>query len=120
MPRKPNDLSGLKHTKPYVVFVAYPSSCKEYAYWCDIANVHVGNYLLINNAQARVQRIAASSPHATKWIPGSIGEQVHERLKEIRSQLDEIEKQELLLARWSKLKSPEAKKLVAEYKRLSK
>lgn len=105
--------------KPYVVLVNYPGSTKEYAYWCDIQGVDRGSILRINNAACYVQQIRSHDPRATKWVPGSFAVAKTDRRDKIARRLHEIEKEENLLARWKKLKSPEAKKLVAELRRLN-
>jgi hypothetical protein len=102
----------------YVVHVTYPGNSKQYAYWCDLPGVRVGSLLQINNAACCVQRITSNSLYATKWVPGSFASVRDERRAAIARRLHEIEKEQMLLERWTKLKSPEAKKLVAELRRL--
>jgi hypothetical protein len=105
-------------TKPYVVLVTYPGSSKQYAYWCDIPGIAVNSMVVMNNAACTVRAIVDHDDRATKWIPGSFKSQFGNRRAEIAQRLHEIEKEEQLLDRWSKLKSSEAKKLVAELRRL--
>lgn len=105
--------------KPYVVHVTFPNGGKEYSYGCDLPNVHRGSILLINNASCLVQSVEHRDPGNLKWVPGSLAVKRYDRYVEIAKRLRAIEEEEGLLARWSKLKSPEAKKLVAELRKLN-
>lgn len=117
MPRRP---SASTRTDPFVVYVRFPSGGNEYAYWCDLPNVTVGSLLVINNARVLVHRIASSDDRATNWVPNSIKEIDMSRRRSIAARLAELEKQEACITRWSKLKSPEAKRLVRELKELTR
>lgn len=107
-------------TKPFVVYVTFPSSSKEYAYWCDIPGVRQGSYFSINGGHAIVRRTAEYDESATKWVPGSSGVVKYARREAIAKRLHEIEREETLLTRWAALRSPEAKRLVRELKELTK
>lgn len=109
-----------KPIKPYVVYVTYPNGTKEYAYGCDLPDVHRGKFLLINGAKCVVRSVEHRDPGDLKWIPGSIAVAKYERATVITKRLTELEAEESRLARWSKLRSPEAKKLVKELKELCK
>lgn len=105
---------------PYVVYVTYPGGTKEYAYACDLPGIHRGSTLMINHAQCLVQSIEHRAPGGLRWVPGSRAVQTADRRTAINRRLYEIEKEELELLRWAKLKSPEAKKLIQELRDLSR
>jgi hypothetical protein len=111
---------AVKPITPYVVYVTYPGGSKEYAYGCDLPNVGVNSYLKINNAGVIVRRVEHRDPGDLNWIPSSFAVAKYNRALDIKKRLTELEAEESLLARWSKLRSPEAKKLVAELKELCK
>lgn len=107
----------------YVVFVTYPGSMKEYAYLCNIPGIVQGNKVLANeNKEVTVVRTAAHDPRAVRYVspvPNHKELQNAARRNEIHKRLVEIER-ELAIDRWKKLasRSPEAKKLLAEHKKL--
>lgn len=117
--RTPRQVNCHTPTKPYVVLVTYPGSSKEYAYWCDLQGVDRGTILQINNAACYVRQIRDYDSRATKWVPSSFAVQSSGRREEIMKRLAVIESFEARIARYMKLKSPEAKKLVAELRKLN-
>lgn len=110
----------VKPVTPYVVYVTYPGGGKEYAYGCDLPGVHAGSWVKINGAACVVKSVEHRDPGDLKWIPGSFAVVKYQRATQITKRLTELEAEESRLARWSKLRSPEAKKLVAELKELCK
>lgn len=107
--------------KTYVVYVTYPSSAKEYAYLCNIPGLVQGDEVIINNTKVKIVRTADSDARALKWVaplPNHAELRNADRIQQIKSRLGKIAELERQLTLWSKLKSPEAKKLVAELKGL--
>lgn len=105
---------------PFVVYVNYPGSTKEYAYWCDDHTVTQGSIVLgHNDVGCLVVRTAASDPHATRMVRVDTVQHKRERREEIMKRLAVIESFEARIARYMKLKTPEAKKLVAELRKLN-
>jgi len=116
MPRKPST------SNPFVVYVTYEPGGKEYAYLCNIPGIVQGDQVLANNGKrVTVVRTAMSDPIATRFvtaIPEHDSVKQTERKKQICNRLREIEREEEFIARMTRLKSPEAKKLLAELKGL--
>lgn len=124
--RRPKPLSiPPSHGGPFVVYVTYPSNTKEYAYLCDFP-VRQGDYVLGNgNSRCCVVRTAASNPLAWKYVrpmPDAEALRRKERAFEITKRLNELDKARIELDRFRALAriNPEAKKLLAELKELSK
>lgn len=105
---------------PYVVYVTYPNDSKEYDYACDLPGIHAGSVVAINGARCTVRSVEHRDPGNLKWIPGSHAVRRYDRTVEITKRLGELERHESNLARWAKLTSPEARRLVKELKELSK
>lgn len=109
-------------TLPFVVFVRYPNNPKEYAYLCSDPNVVQGSRVRANHCDVTVVRTASYCKAATKHIDYVSDDAIDRRasIETIMKRLEVIEGLETSIARYSKLKSPEAKKLVAELKELCK
>ena len=120
MPRRPSRPPTPTKVTPFVVYVTFPSSPKEYAYWCDLPNVRQGSELVINNARVRVHRTAQTDDLVTKWVPNSTKEIDISRIRAVAQRLKVLEEQEACLARWNKPTSPEARRLVKELKELTR
>lgn len=106
---------------PFVVYVRFPSGSKEYCYLCDIPGLRQGDLVMANNTQVPVIRTAAFDPHATKWVrPVPSHEEVtrHARTVEIVTRLNTLVKEDEAMKRFAAIKTPEAKKLFAELKKL--
>ena len=104
----------------FVVYVRFPSSDKEYCYNCSFP-VNVGDEVIANGTRVRVHRIAAWDTIASRSVlPAPDRSEILRRVRlgEVTKRLRQLEESEMWAARFAKLKSPEAKKLVAELKRL--
>lgn len=117
----------IAHTTPrvFVVYVVYNTGGqKEYAYLCNLPNINQGDEVLGNNgARCTVQRTANTDPLATKFVsavPDFTERKRNQRKAEIRALLTVLQRENAQLELWSKLarKSPEAKKLLVELKKL--
>lgn len=111
-------------TNPFVVYVTYPNNPKEYAYLCNFpakqGDVVLGN----SNVHVTVKRTANFDPIATKYVnplPDHATLALRERRFAIVKRLNEIEAEHKELDRFKALAhvSPEAKRLIAELKRIS-
>lgn len=121
MARRPN--VKVHTTKPFVVYVTYPSSSKEYAYLCNFP-ARQGDMLFSNGTRVVVQRTADHDPLATKYvttIPDPTVLAQRDRRFAIIRRLNEIEASQKELDRYASLArvSPEAKRLIAELKRIT-
>lgn len=108
--------------EPFVVVVSFPSnSWKEYHYLCNDPLVRQGSTVIANGTKVKVIRTAPVTPGslATKYVQSDHASDARERRIAITKRLLEIESREQLAARFLKLKSPEAKKLLAELKGLN-
>lgn len=110
--------------KAFVVYCTYPNSCKEYAYLCDAPDVRQGDLMVGNGGTHMVvRRTAEYDPMACRWTsPASDNRERrrNERAAEIRTRMNQISKeiaQDDFFGGLAK-RSPEAKKLLAELKRL--
>lgn len=111
--------SRTRKVNDFVVYVYFPSGHKEYVYKCDLPNITVGSRVVANGTEVMVHRIAAFDSLATRYVSSPRQAHIAERKRQLVTRLEALERAELALARWSKLKSPEAKKLVAELKELA-
>src|SRR5687768_4582729 len=100
----------------------FPSSDKEYIYLCDKPTAKVGDRVTVSTGQAKIIRFSRPDANAAnrKWVLALVEVTPSERKRDIVERLTQIEQLEALAARFKALKSSEAKKLVAEYKRLCK
>lgn len=103
-------------------YCVFPSSEKEYVYLCPFEWAKVGDHANVTNGgRVKILRLSSNIPKlATKTLTGIWTAPPENRKAEIISRLNEIERLELLAERFKRLKSPEAKKLITEYKRLCK
>lgn len=106
-----------KTPPPFVVYVNFPNSTKEYVYLCNFPIVQ-GEEVLANKCKVTVIRTAASDPRATRYVQKVPNPRIEEILSRLREIHRELEREAALraLAR----KSPEAKKLLSELTRLQK
>lgn len=109
--------------EPYVVYVNFPSSLKEYAYLCNIPGIRQGDLMIANGTQVRVVRTASHDPIACRFIqplPDYAEKAKAERRQEIVKRLRALQTEVAQLELWQKLArtNTEAKRLLAEYKRL--
>lgn len=105
--------------KPFVVYVTFPNSMKEYSYLCDIPGVRQGSTVIANHTEVTVRRTSENDNMATKWVSSRDAFDILKARTNIMAKLEELAKTEEKLARFAKLKSPEAKKLLRELKSLS-
>lgn len=112
-----------RRVQPCVVYVRFPGTPnREYCYHCNFP-IEVGDSVIANGTLVTVHRKAAFDTIASKSVqraPSESERRNKARMREIAERLQVIEQQEAKLDRWSKLKSPEARKLVAELRRLNK
>ena len=104
---------------PFVVYVRYPSSPKEYAYLCTFP-VRQGDTVRANGgACVTVIRTAASDPIAWKYVSPDTQTSAELRANIVR-RLIEIERAQLEYKRFASLarRNPEARKLLDELKKL--
>lgn len=120
MARKPSPMT----TKTYVVYVTFSKGEKEYAYLCNIPNLHQGDQVSVNGGYlVTVVRTADSDPIATRFCdpaPNHSEKRRAERRKEICFALRRIvdQQRELDLFTSAAKRSPEARKLLSELKGL--
>jgi len=109
--------------RPFVVYVTFPNSSKEYCYLCNIPGIKQGDQVLANNTRVTVQRTANEDSRAARYVqplPNQEQIAVKERKQAIFFRLNEIDKEVAHIERFTKLarKNAEAKKLLAELKKL--
>lgn len=125
-----------------IVQVTFPSSSKLYSYYCPFP-VRVGDIAIVEApsglTKTRVSEVEKKCSNRAPWLKpvvSIVDDQVYakeikaqeatraksQRQHEITNRLAAIEKDLELTARWTALarKSPEAKRLLAELKRISK
>lgn len=103
-----------------VVYVRFPSSCKEYVYLAAFP-VRQGDFVLANGTEVPVIRTAAADERATRYVypaPSQAERVAKQRRADLIRQLNQISAEEEMLQRFSRLKSPTAKKLLTELKGL--
>lgn len=108
---------------PFVVYVTFPSSMKEYSYLCNIPNLRQGDKVIANNCTVTVVRTAASDLAATRWVrpvPSQEETERHNRTIEIVTRLNKMFAEFDAMNRFALMAktNPEAKKLLAELKLL--
>lgn len=109
--------------KDYVVYVPFPNSNKEYSYLCNIPGLNQGDQAIANGATVTIQRTADNDPRATRYVsplPNQKELARKARRIEIADRLRTLERQQRQLDLWIALakKNPEARKLLAELKRM--
>jgi hypothetical protein len=105
-------------TKPFVVYVTFPSGPKEYCYLCNLPDIRQGSVVVANGTEVIVRRTAESDPLATKWVQSRSHFDIARRKHAIVQELIKLEEREEQMARFRRLKSPEAKRLLKELESL--
>lgn len=107
-------------TLPFVVYVAFPSGQKEYAYLCSDPSIRQGSWVVANGTEVQVRRTASHDPIATRYIMTNAQAAAAWRRKAIREQLARIETALLERDRFATLakRSPEARRLLKELESL--
>jgi len=107
-----------------IAYCVFPSSPKEYAYFCPFADAKVGDRATVQTGTAIITRFTKTldGKGATRSIIYVERPDPQLRKKQIETRLLQIEANYTLADRFKKLaaRDPEAKRLVAEYKRLAK
>lgn len=103
---------------PFVVYVTFPSGLKEYAYLCSDPEVKQGSIVIANGTRVPVLRTAAHDARAIRYITADHEASSKAKRAKLIQELLDWEHRENLAKRFAALKSPEAKRLVAELKRL--
>jgi len=106
--------------KPFVVYVTFPSSTKEYCYLCNIDSVDVGSNVIANGSVVKVHRVASFDSIATKYVQSADEFEKSRRRNVIHDRLVTLERQLAQHERWKILarKSPEARRLLKELESL--
>lgn len=110
-------------TEPFVVYVTFPNSIREYCYLCNIPGIRQGDTVMANGAKVLVQRTASHDRVATRFVyPVPDADQINrkKRIEEIVTRLRYLHQRNNELEMWAKLanKNTEAKGLYAELKKL--
>lgn len=110
---------------PCVVYIRFPSTPhKEYSYLCDFP-VSIGDRVIANGTEVTVHRITSFDTAATRYVkraPSQDELSRSSRICDIVKRLNELEKEQHEADRYAVLakKSPEARKLLTELKKLRK
>lgn len=104
--------------KPFVVYVTFPNSTKEYSYWCDLPDIRQNSVVIANGTEVTVRRTAEHDDRATKWVQSRSIFDILRRKQTIMEQLRKIAAAEEEVTRFRRLKSPEARKLLKELESL--
>lgn len=102
----------------FVVYVVFPTGGKEYVYKCNLPNIVQGSVVVANGTQVRVVRTGDHDERATRFVQGLEAVEKEERMKELLKELNSIAVREEALIRFGKLKTPHAKIMLAELKKL--
>lgn len=116
--RKSNSNNVPAKIKPFVVYVTFPNSTKEYSYLCDLPGIRQGSIVIANGCEVVVRRTAEFDDNATKWVQSRSTFDTIRRTNQIRERLRILAAAEEEIARFKKLKSPEAKRLLKELESL--
>jgi hypothetical protein len=115
--RKPAAAAASVRVPPYTVVVKFPNSTREYSYLCNIPLLRQGDHVIANGCKVEVIRTAPYDSRATKWVSECLSPEAEATLarkKAIAVRLNQIAALEDAMARWKKLRSPEAKSLLTE------
>ena len=113
--RKTTEMTKIK---PFVVYVTFPSSQKEYAYLCNLPDIRQGSIVVANGTEVVVRRTAESDPLAIRWVTSRSAFDIAKRKQDLIRLLCQIEEREEQMARFRRLKSPEARRLLKELESL--
>lgn len=107
-------------TPPFVVYVTYPSSSKEYAYLCDFPAKQDDLVLGANGQKVKVLRTAATDDRAVRYViplPDALAVAREARRATIRARMKVIQMEDEELHFWKRLAktNQEARKLLSEY-----
>lgn len=108
----------------FVVYVTFPSSPKEYCYFCNIPGVVQGSQVIANGTRVIVHRTAQHDQRAVRWVealPDQKEIERRNRRKDIIERLSVLQAENSRLELWQKLAhtNTEAKRLLAEYRRIA-
>ena len=113
-------ITASKPVVPFVVYIRFPSSSKEYCYLCKDPSITVDSKVIANGTTVTVHRIAAFDSIATKYVQTQGEHLKAERKKAIIEALTELEREYLRSERLKKLARavPAARALIKELESL--
>lgn len=107
-----------------VAYCTFPNSEKEYSYLCPFEEAKVGDRATVQSGTVTIKRLSRhfDDSRATKSLICIERPDPSVRKKQIEDRLLQIERLHALAVRFKAIaaKDPEAKRLVAEYKKLCK